>query len=138
MDLAAILAALAAKVLAIAGVVGSSAYHPDTIPDTPYFTFGMPKGRMLAGSWELTEFTLPMRCYWGRISDDPTTAAGLLPFIQLVATAFRAEITLGALVTEVHIGTWDANVYATVGSETYHCIDWQLVIAVNLSAGYTA
>jgi hypothetical protein len=138
MDLAAILTALAAKVVAIAGVVGSSAYHPDTIPDTPYFTFGMPKGRLLSGSWEMGEFTLPMRCYYGRISDDPTTAAFLLPFVQMVFSAFRSGVTLGGLVTEMHIATWNADSYRTVGDETYHCIDFDLVVTVFASASYTA
>ncbi len=138
MDLDAILAALATKVAAISGVVGTSAFHPDAIPDTPYFTFGMPRGRLVSGSWELTEFALPMRCYYARVSDDPTTAAGLLPFVQATITAFRSGVTLGGLVTEVHIDTWDANVYATVNAETFQVIDFSLAVTVYGSASYTA
>jgi hypothetical protein len=138
MDLAAILAALTVKVAAIAGVVGSSAYHPDSIPNTPYFTFGMPRGRLVAGSWEMGEFTLPMRCYYARMSDDPTTAANLLPFVQLVISAFRSGITISGLVTEVHLATWDTNVYASVANETYQAIDFSLLVTVYNSASYTA
>jgi len=137
MDLAAILEALRVKVAAIAGVKGSSAYHPDTIADTPYATFGMPKGRLVSGSWEMGEFTLPMRIYYARLSDDPTTAANLLPFVQLVITAFRTGVTLAQLITEVHVATWDTDVYQKIGDETYQCIDFSLVVTVFQSASYT-
>ena len=66
MDLDAILTAIIAKVSGLSGVVGANPYHPDEIPDTPYFTTSMPRGRLVSGSWELTEFQVTLRCYYAR------------------------------------------------------------------------
>lgn len=131
--------AIGAQYAAIAGMSGVSARPVDKIPATPFTVVGGPAGRIdQPGSWERTYWTVPVRVFVARVSADDLTQADVSDMLDLILVALRAGITLGALVSQSVITTFDTDRFYTIGGEDYQAIDLVHTVELERSATYTA
>jgi hypothetical protein len=131
--------AIAAQAAGVAGMVGGSATPLDTIPNTPYAVVGPSSGRIdQPGSWERLYWTVPWRCYVARISNGALVQTDVNDLLDLILVTFRTGITLGGLVSQSVIATWQTDRYYTVGIEDYQAIDFVNTVELERSASYTA
>ena len=109
-DFLAIADAVAAKFAGITGIRGASAEVPDAIGFTPYVVVFPPNGTLSRPlSQDVVETDFPCHLYLDRPGDTGRTLQKVYPYIQSVVTAWRTGITLGAIVTESFVESWEVD-----------------------------
>src|SRR6266542_1449245 len=108
---------IAAHTVGVAGIVSCSTTPLDSISGTPCGVVGPPKGtKPQPGSYEHLVLQYPLRIFVAaRIDNAQVDQVAVNDFLDLFLTGFRANITLGGLVTEMLIRSWDTNRFYTVG-----------------------
>lgn len=131
-------AAVSGGTATVATMQGSSSEPVDGVPTTPYTIVGPPRGRMLSGSWEQLIYQFPMRCYLARLGSGSLTQHDVNEYLDNFLTAWRVNLTIGGVVTEQHIVSWDTDKFYAVAGEDYQAIDFVVEVTVYRSATYAS
>lgn len=137
MNTNALATAIAAKAAAIAGMRGTSAVTPETIPATPWTVVGPHSAAYEAGPMDKVRYTFPLRCYVQRTSSAERVQVTANDLVDAFVTAFRNGLTYGGTVAEGRITSWDTDLYATVGEAEYQVIEFSLFVLVIDTTGHT-
>jgi hypothetical protein len=137
MNTNAVCTAVAAKAAGIAGMRGTSALLPDTIPSSPWLIVGSHAAAYDAGPMDHIHYTFPLRCYVERAPDSARTQATVNDLVDAFVTAYRNGLTLGGTVTEARITAWNTDLYAEVGSALYQVVEFTLLVVVTDTTGHT-
>lgn len=131
--------ALATTVAGITGMSGCSPVPIDSLNATPWGVVGPPKGQLLQpGSWERFLLTFPLRVYLARVSSSDRDQVAINDFLDLFLVGFRSGITLGGVVTEAIIKSWDTDRFYTIGGEDFQAIDFVIGVELERAASYSA
>ena len=122
----------------ISNMRGAFPYPKSNIPPAPVTVIGPPKGRQIASSEEEHLFMLfPMRVYVGKIREAAQTQHDINEWVDAFLLSFRNGISLGGLVTDAHIESWDTDKFYQVGDEGYQAVDFVISVELLRTATYT-
>lgn len=133
--------AVALKAGGIAGMAGTSARAPETIPSSPWMVVGSHSAVYTPGNpRESIVYQFPLRLYVERLGDDADTLTTTNDLIELVIAAFAVNVTLagGQNTTSCFIRSWDTNKWDTIGSAMYQATDFRLELSVSRPRTFTA
>jgi hypothetical protein len=137
MNTNALAVAIAAKAVGIAGMRGTSAVVPDTIPATPWTIVGPHQGTYEPGNMDYIRYTFPLRCYVERSADAARTQTMINALVDAFVTAYRNGLTYSGTVAQGNIIAWNTDLYAEIGEGNYQVIEFTFAVLVIDTSGHT-
>jgi hypothetical protein len=110
-----------------------------SMPPAPITIIGPPTGRLTPGSsQEIYFIKYPMRVYVGRLRDSSQTMHDVNEWVDAFLIWYRGGISLGGLVTQAVIESWDTDKFYEIGGEDYQAVDFVIACEVYNSTTYTS
>lgn len=117
---------------------GSSPTPLSTLPAAPWTVIGPPKGQITPAMEEVLHITFPMRIYTGKLASDDRTQHDTNEWLDAFLLAYRTGITLGGIVSEATIRTWNTDVFYEINGEPYQAVDFTVEVWTTRATTYTA